>query len=435
MVSGRWPVVRRDPRLAMLHWPLTTMNNERNALKAGTFIIVSIGLIIAIIVGIKGIGRFLEPMQYATASFALTDDIGGLSAGDEVRIGGAKVGVVRGVEFVASSDDPQSSKILVSFTLPKRFIVKQDAVIGIQSTVTGVSVLNFTSLGKGQPLAGQTLVGRPSPLNALFDSAPDISAIIRDARTVTMPKVNSAIDKAGIAMDKANDAIATYKQTGESATELIKTVRGKVDPIIERYMVVTETAKGMLQNVSDVFGDTKTDFRTTVANLRDATNTVKQTLPGVMQKVDGMLTKITLAIESTNQALDDVKAIASNAKDASAGARALLVTNRGKIDNMISALKTTGDNLKAATAEVRRSPWRLLYKPAPNEMANLNLYDAARQFAEGANDLNDAATALRDALKDPDVKQTDVEKLVEKLDTSFGNFGQIEKQLWSQVKE
>ena len=28
-------------------------------------------------------------------------------------------------------------------------------------------------------------------------------------------------------------------------------------------------------------------------------------------------------------------------------------------------------------------------------MANLNLYDAARQFAEGANDMNDAATALR----------------------------------------
>ncbi|HWB18934.1 MAG TPA: hypothetical protein VG711_01435, partial [Phycisphaerales bacterium] len=94
----------------------------------------------------------------------------------------------------------------------------------------------------------------------------------------------------------------------------------------------------------------------------------------------------------------------------------------------------TGDNLKAATAEVRRSPWRLLYKPAAGEMANLNLYDAARQFADGANDMNDAASALRDALKDPDAKQTDIEKLVEKLDTSFANFGSIEKQLWDQVK-
>jgi hypothetical protein len=31
-------------------------------------------------------------------------------------------------------------------------------------------------------------------------------------------------------------------------------------------------------------------------------------------------------------------------------------------------------------------------------MANLNLYDSARQFADGAGSLNDAALALRDAL-------------------------------------
>lgn len=410
------------------------MNNERNALKAGIFIIISLALVVAIIIGIKGIGRFLEPMQHATVSFALTDDIGGLSTGDEVRIGGAKVGVVQDVEFAPGADG-KDQRLIVSFTVPQRFTVRKDAIVSIQSTVTGVSVLNFSSLGAGDPLSGGTLTGKPSSLNALFDAAPEIGALVRDVRNITVPKVNTAIDKAGTTLDQTREAIAVYKETGQTATELVKSVRGKVDPIIERYFALMDTGKGAMQNLSDIFGDTKADFRTTIANLRDSTGTVKQALPPLMTKVDGLLTRITSTIENTNEALNDVKAIAVNTRDASASARTLLVTNRGKIDNLISSLKTTGDNLKAATAEVRRSPWRLLYKPAPNEMANLNLYDAARQFAEGANDMNDAATALRDALKDPDVKQTDVDKLVERLDTSFGKFSDIEKQLWSQVKE
>jgi ABC-type transporter Mla subunit MlaD len=319
--------------------------------------------------------------------------------------------------------------ITVSFNMPRRFILHKDAVVAIQSTVTGVSVLNFSSLGGGPPLAeGDTLPGHPSALASLLGAGPEIAGLIKDVRTTTVPKANMAVDR-------VTDAIGTYKETGQTATEFIKYLRSKIDPIIERYYAVADTAKAALQNVSDLFGDTKSDFRTTVANLKDATGTVKDRLPGMVDKVDGLLTKITTAVDSTNVALEDVKRIVSNTKDVSQTARSVIVSNRGKIEAMISSLKITGDNLKNATAEVRRSPWRLLYKPAPGEMANLNLYDSARQFADGAGQLNDAATALRDAVKDPDVDQTQVQKLLEKLDSSFSNFNQVENELWKQVKQ
>jgi ABC-type transporter Mla subunit MlaD len=190
-----------------------------------------------------------------------------------------------------------------------------------------------------------------------------------------------------------------------------------------------------MQNVSDLFGDTKSDFRTTVANLRDATGTVKDRLPGTMDRVDVLLAKVTTAIDETNVALQDVKKIAANTRDATATARQIVIGNRGKIDGMIASLKSTGDNLKNASSEIRRSPWRLLYKPGAGEVANLNLYDSARQFAEGAGQLNDAAVALRDALQDPDIEPAQVQKLVEKLDKSFANFTDIEQQLWAEVKQ
>ncbi|HVT89940.1 MAG TPA: MlaD family protein [Tepidisphaeraceae bacterium] len=395
------------------------MAKERNAFKAGIFMVASLITIVVIIVSIKGVGQFVQPNQVGTIRFTLQDDIGGLAAGDDVRIGGAKVGVVRSVDFDAA--DAAKPTIAVRYVMPKRFVLHPDAFVQIQSTVTGVSVLNFTSLGTGDVLKeGQDLVGQPAALTALLNSAPEITAVIHDVRANTLPKVNSTID--------------TYRGTGESATDFVKALRSKLDPIMERYNVVMDTAKAALQNISDVFGDTKADLRTTVANLKDATGTVKDKLPGLMDKVDGLLTKVTAAVDDTGQALQDVKKIAANTRDVSATARSVLVNNRGKIDAMIASLKITGDNLKNATAEVRRSPWRLLYKPSADEMANLNLYDSARQFAEGAGQMNDAATALRDALKDPNIDQARVQTLIEKLDKSFENFNGVEKDLWNQVK-
>ena len=110
------------------------------------------------------------------------------------------------------------------------------------------------------------------------------------------------------------------------------------------------------------------------------------------------------------------------------------MTNRGRIDEIVTSLKTTSVNLKGASVEIRQSPWRLLYKPTPDEMGNLNLYDSARQFADGASSLNDAATALRDSLADQKADPATVQKLMKNLDESFTNFKLVEDKLWREVK-
>jgi hypothetical protein len=68
-------------------------------------------------------------------------------------------------------------------------------------------------------------------------------------------------------------------------------------------------------------------------------------------------------------------------------------------------------------------------------MANLNLYDAAREFAEGANDLNDASLALRDALQNQHADKDSVEKLMQRVNKSFDKFQEVEQRLWTRVKE
>jgi ABC-type transporter Mla subunit MlaD len=367
----------------------------------------------------------LEPSQSMSVSFRLSDDLGGLRKGDDVRIGGFKVGVIRDIEVIDREGQPAG--IVVGFSVPARFKIRQDARVNVQGTLTGSSWLNFDSLGSSEaPLLarGETLVGRPSVMATLLaaasEIAPEIRDTVRDVRSVTIPKVNSTVD--------------TYKTTGMHATALVKHVRSKIDPIVERYNAIVDSGKRAADNIGDLFGETKGDFKGTIANLNAATGTVKERLPGIVDKVESGLTRVQTAIDSANVALEDVKVIASDTKDTSANVRSIVVGNRGKIDGMIASLKATSDNLKYGTAELRRSPWRLLYRPPPGEVANLNLYDSARQFAEGANDLNDAAAALRDALKDPQTTPEQVQNLVDQLDKSFANFSQIEQELWKQVK-
>ncbi len=67
-------------------------------------------------------------------------------------------------------------------------------------------------------------------------------------------------------------------------------------------------------------------------------------------------------------------------------------------------------------------------------MANLNLYDSATN-RRGASSLNDAASAPRDTLNDPNADKAEVQSLEEQLEKSFKNFNEVEDDLWKNVKE
>src|SRR3954471_17000882 len=120
------------------------MAKNRNAFLAGLFMLVCLGLIVATIVGIKGADRLTDPADLWTVRFALSDNIGGLRIGDQVRVGGHKVGTVQEVHFEPSTDGEPG--VLVRFTLPHRIELRKGAHVQVESTVTGSSNLNIDDL-------------------------------------------------------------------------------------------------------------------------------------------------------------------------------------------------------------------------------------------------------------------------------------------------
>lgn len=388
------------------------MNSQRSDIKAGLFIVISIVLILGVLFSIRGVGRMFQPKQTRVVVFGLSDNIGGLGIGDEVRIGGYGVGEVQEIELadVSSSGASPQQQIQVTVKIPQKYQIRQNAVLRIETTFTGQSVLNFENLGTGQPIpAGQPIAGSPDKLSQLMAS---LSGSASDVRTTTIPRLNETIEK--------------YK-------DLAVIARNQVDPDHDKS--IGQTARQMMGEVRDLMGDTKGDIRSTMANLAKSTGALKDKLPSILTRTDDLLAKMDTAVAKADQTLDNLRVTAENTKVLSESARSVLVQNRAKLDSLAGSLKTTGDNLKAASAEIRRSPWRLLYKPAPGEMANLNLFDAARQFAEGASELNDASAALRDATADPNAKPEAIEKLIDNLNKSFGKFQTAETELWKRVQK
>ena len=374
------------------------MSKDRNELRAGIFIVATILVAVTVVIWINGGG--VGPSQTRTARFKLADDLGGLRLGDDVRLGGYKVGIVRDIR-PASLDTPDAC-VLVTFDIPASYTLHRDAIVGVQSGLTGLANLNIESTGSTSAPAlgdGEVLVGKPDNktalLAALGRSAPRLEDTITQINTKTVPSLNRFIDSTD----------------------------GKVTS-------VADSAKKTIDQMGDLVGDTKTDIRGTIKNLHTATDTISQKLPAVADQVKSVLAKIDTSLTNAQSALLDIQKTAANAKDLTTSLRSVIVDNRGKLDGMVASIKTTSDNLKEASIEIRHSPWRLLYKPTPDEAANLNLYDSAREFAAGAGSLSDAATALRDALRDPQADRAQIQKLIEQLDATFNHFHTVETKLW-----
>jgi ABC-type transporter Mla subunit MlaD len=137
------------------------MANNRSALRSGLLMLASVALIICVIIGIKGLSWINDRTRNYLVAFDLKTNIGGLRIGDEVRVGGFKVGEVKHI-MLRQDTDPKHPPyyILIAFTVPEKYSIREDAKIRIDGTLTGTSWLNFEELGKGAPLASAPPVRR-----------------------------------------------------------------------------------------------------------------------------------------------------------------------------------------------------------------------------------------------------------------------------------
>jgi len=97
-------------------------------------------------------------------------------------------------------------------------------------------------------------------------------------------------------------------------------------------------------------------------------------------------------------------------------------------------VRTTAQQLKLATIEIRRSPWRMLYTPSSEVYANEQLYEAARSFAIASGDLRIAAEGLeRLSVNPPAILAADPalqERIRKELSDALVRYAEAQRQLY-----
>ncbi len=375
--------------------------DSRKATLAGLLILLSVFTAAGIIIATANTEALLREQSTYTVAFAAGSDVQGLDDKSTVRILGVDVGGVEKVTVLA--DDTGEPRVLVRFWLPEEYELREGAKVTVQSQITGGARLNIESLGEGGALAaGDVLEGYTLTLG-------DVMAQL----TGLMPRASSGLE--------------SFTRTSDDIGAMVRDVHGKVDQVVERYDAVMKTADAALANARDILGDTKTDIRGAMTNINQMTSTAAEQLPDVLKDARELMNRSRASLARLDPILDDTKAVSAQMRDT-------LNDNRANIDQTMTNLRRTSVELKGGVSEIRRAPWRLLKEPDAKDQRNLELYEAARRFADGAHDLQAAALSIELAAADPNTDPADLQDMRAQLADQIARFVEVRQKLWERFE-
>jgi ABC-type transporter Mla subunit MlaD len=143
-------------------------------------------------------------------------------------------------------------------------------------------------------------------------------------------------------------------------------------------------------------------------------------------------------LASLREANTKILKIAGDFSTVSEQAKQIAATNRDNIDETLDNLALVSINLKAASEEIRRNPWRLLHSPGQKELRSQNLYAAVRSFSDAAAQLDQAIAKLR-GLKEVQSDTPEYAKarqeIIKSLTETFEKFHKAEEGLWKELQK
>ena len=222
-------------------------------------------------------------------------------------------------------------------------------------------------------------------------------------------------------LNRIDNATSNIERTTSRGPEITASFEQRID---EFAKLVAETRAVIQENREGV--------RAAVANTQEASANIAATTKDAQAFVDrlnGELADKAIAL------LDEARAAVGEARSALAQADDLMLEQRPVIRRTMANARLASDQLRDLAAEVRRSPWRLVYRPNDRELENELLYDAARLFAGAVGDLQFTSEALQTVLgASPDtVNAQQVASLVEALDAAFERYHDAENALLDQL--
>lgn len=444
------------------------MASERNAFKLGLTLILFMALLVGVLIFLapRGGGDMTVRVRYPHNQFNTV-----LKPGAAVTCGGKIVGAVRSLDLQTFPEPDQEVERLysvVTMTIESELDLRRDCEIVPEGLLLGEGgSMHVLTRGVGESVAdGEMLDGTvggdiaaltrqisaqldpndPASLLAMVKmqldatdarslmskihtSLNDLNAVTANISTQLNPRDRSALlAKLHAILDNVNDTTRLLRGQMDAGSD--QTLVGKVHQALDGINTGLATAVALLQNNREPLTET-------IGHVRNTSEILEQRIAGrIAEQLDAgdaasLIAKVHAALDRLNGSLADINTITDTA-------RQTLVLNRAQIDGMIGSFKETSDQLKGASKEIRRNPWRLFYQPTMEEAAEANIFDAAAAFSAAAAKLDDAISRLEainatggGAIPAGDPQLTEIRN---QLQETFDRFHQAETALWDELK-
>lgn len=419
---------------------------KTNELLAGTLVVAALATLVGIVLWL-GASEWLKP-RVQEAWFYAPESAGmlGLAPGSAVQIGDDRVGSVSRVEY-----RPQEARVYYTVVIEKKGAqVHADGKARVSSAMLGDSSLVVYSRGSSdRPLATaeHPIEIEGGLVQAMADLA-DLAGQFKKMGEVLMRDLDA--DRPQSLLAKVHGTAGFLLNASGDIAKVVSLVQAQAPSLVNKVQVSADDVNavtGSLRRQSDprekdsLVAKVHASADDVNAMSADARVRVKNTLASMEHaagKIDEYTTKdVGEMLLKLRKANDEILNVATNLSDVVAQVRQTVVLHRSDIDAFVSNLTQVSADLKATAQEVRRNPWRLLYKPTEKETQSANIQEAARAFAVGAEQL-DAAVARLESLAKANPQgvaagDPQVQALRKDLQQTFEKFSVAEKALWKEL--
>ncbi|MBI5725614.1 MAG: hypothetical protein HZA50_16770 [Planctomycetes bacterium] len=370
--------------------------HKYSELTAGIFVLVCIGAILGIVFWLAAKAALPGNNQvvfYADQSTGAT----GLGGGSPVKVNDLDIGKIAYVSY-----DSRNNRTLYTALLDRPMYSDGKAdIVAVPLSPAFLSISNFGT-------ATQPAAGMDHPI-----------------------RISGGLAQA---MDNIIKSTENLKDITESFKKELDPVRtGSLISVIKQIVADIKTAASKIAGISADVGEMIADAKPKVGKTLSS---VQETAGQIEKYSKDDLADMFAKLRETN---NHILKIARDFQTVSGQVSEMVALNRQNIDETLDNMRQVSADLKSAAKEVRRNPWKLFYQPSAREIATADLFDAARAFAGGAEELDRAIGRLESLKKaHPEGVPADDPQLKlvrEQLEEAFSKFKKVEDTLWKQVEK
>lgn len=380
---------------------------NRNNVIAGSFVLVALALGIGVFLALEKIN--FHPRTPYALTFTVKDGVAGLARGSAVRVGGLLLGEVTRIEPVTPPANEPVSEITVHFELDADIPLYSNAVGYRAAPLLGDSAwINFATIGgpgmtdaDGKPVeakllaAGDGIEGMATPgllANIVGpDNAVRLQKVVANVEQVTDSLRVDYRESIHPALNDAATVIRDFRSDYANWRGRVESALASAEKAAENLEKATDEASTLVSDAQQALTAARPDITTTLVNVRDASASARE----VVARVE------TSSMPKLEKVLDDAEAGLATIADLVGRADVEFQGQMPAISSSLNDIRTTAQQLKLATIEIRRSPWRLLYSPPKDVYANEQLFEAARSFAIASGDLRTTAEGFERLTANP----------------------------------